>query len=203
MATLSRNGEIEGDDPMRRRTLLTAAGLSIPLSLLQRFDDALALSDEPDQPERLSDIRQRLQVARRQFDVSALPSLVAGLPGLLAVAKACAERIDTPTGWTVLAACYNLSTDVLNKVGRKPSAVITADRGVIYAQRSGDAVAMAASARAMGMMLRTSGRNEVAAQTLIRAAGRLDALGLRTARQTDVYVRLLCAAAYATAGSGA
>ncbi|GAA3416350.1 hypothetical protein GCM10018952_44240 [Streptosporangium vulgare] len=37
--------------------------------------------------------------------------------------------MDTPAGWATLASCYNLATDALNKVGRKDTALRTADRG--------------------------------------------------------------------------
>ncbi|MFC6080971.1 hypothetical protein [Sphaerisporangium aureirubrum] len=194
-------GDPEETDPMRRRTLL-AAGASIPLGLLQRLDDALAAPPDPGSPEGLPQIRQRLRDARRQYDISALASLVAGLPAMLAAAKDTAERIDTPAGWALLSACYNLTTDTLNKVDAPSSARLTADRAMLFAERSGDAVAIAASARPLGMMLRKEQRFAPAAAVVARAAGRLEATGLRHPAQAAMYVRLLCAGAYTASWSG-
>lgn len=192
----------EEADPMRRRTLLAAAGLGIPLHLLERVDDALAVLPAPDRPEGLADIKARLQGARRQYDASALAELVAGLPGMLSAARDAAERYDTPAGWALLAACYDMATNTLNKVGQKTSARITADRSMLYAERSGDAVAMAASARALGMMLRTEGRHEVAAAVMSRGVDYLEATGLRMPAQASMYIRLLCARAYTYSWGG-
>jgi hypothetical protein len=70
-----RSDTVEESDPMRRRTLLAAAGLSIPLSVIERFDDALALPSESSRDEGPAEIQDRLRHARRQFDVSALTAL--------------------------------------------------------------------------------------------------------------------------------
>jgi hypothetical protein len=203
VVTVSRHDDVdEGTDPMRRRTLLTAAGLSIPLSLLQRVDDALAVPSAPGRPEGPAEIKERLRAARRQYDMSALAALVAELPGLLAAARDTAERADTPAGWALLAGSYALATDTLDKVGRRSSARLTADRAMLYAERSGDAVAVGTAARPLGMVLRKDGRHEIAAQVVLRAAGQLDATGLRTPAQASTYMRLLCAAAYTTSWAG-
>ncbi|MEV0830928.1 MULTISPECIES: helix-turn-helix transcriptional regulator [Streptosporangiaceae] len=192
----------EREDPMRRRTMIKAVGLSVPLQLLLNLEDALAVPVEVRRPETLSEIQQRLQAGRQQFDVGALAPLLGGLPTMLAAAADTAERVDTPAGWALLAGCHNLATDTLNKVGRKNTARITADRGVLYAQRSGDPVAVAASARAMGMMLRTGGRHAAATQVVGRAADTLEVMGLRTAPQLGMYLRLMCTSAYAQSQAG-
>ncbi|MEV8635355.1 hypothetical protein AB0395_27230 [Streptosporangium sp. NPDC051023] len=203
MVTLhSRGHDDEGTDPMRRRTLLTAAGLSVPLSLLRRFDDALALPPLPDRSAEPAQIAQRLRAARRQFDVSEVTGLMAILPGLLASAQKAAEQTDTSEGWAMVSAGYALATDTLNKVGNKPSARITADRAMLYAERSEDAVAKAASARALGMMLRTQGRPDLATGVMTRGIDQLTATGLRTTAQAAMCLRLLCARAYTYAWAG-
>ncbi|MFI6510159.1 helix-turn-helix domain-containing protein [Streptosporangium sp. NPDC050855] len=192
----------EREDPMQRRTLIKAVGLSVPLHLLLNLEDALAAPAEVGRTASLAEIQQRLRTARSQFDVSALTPLLGGFPAMLAAALDTAERADTPAGWAMLAGCYNLATDTLNKVGRKETARITADRGVLYAQRSMDPVAMAASARAMGMMLRTSGRHAAATKVVERAADTLDVMGLRTASQMGMYLRLMCTSAYTKSQAG-
>jgi hypothetical protein len=192
----------EGTEPMRRRTLLTAAGLSIPLSLLQRLDDALAAPPQPDHPAEPAQIAHMLRAARQQFDASELAALIATLPGLLASSREAAERADTPTGWALVSASYNLATDTLNKVGNKPSARITADRSMLYADRSQDPVAKAAAARALGMMLRTQGRPDLATAVMSRGVDQLAATGLATTAQAAMYLRLLCARAYTYAWAG-
>jgi hypothetical protein len=195
-------GDNERENPMRRRTLIAAAGLTVPLHLLQALEDALVAPVEPGRPQRLIEIQKRLQRARSQFDASELTPLIDELRGTLSAADDAAKRENRPEGWALLASCYNLATDALHKVGRKETAHLTANRGVWCAERSGDLVAMGASARAMGMMLRTSGRHAVAAEVVGRAADRLEAAGLRTAPQAGVYVRLLCTSAYTAAGAG-
>ncbi|MFG1963060.1 hypothetical protein [Nonomuraea sp. NPDC049028] len=187
---------------MRRRTLLTAAGLSIPLSLLQRLDDALAVPPQPLRSAEPAQIAQMLRAARQRFDGSELSGLIATLPGLLASSLEAAERADTPTGWALVSAAHGLATDTLNKVGRKDSARITAERAVFYAARSGDSVATAAAARALGMMLRIQGRPDLAAAVMSRGIDQLTATGLRTTAQADMHLRLLCARAYTHAWGG-
>lgn len=195
-ATLGRyhgDGEV---DPMRRRTLLTAAGLSISLPLLHRFYDTLAVPPQSNRSAKPEEAAQLLREARRRFDASDLTGLVATLPGLLSTTQGAAERTDTPAAWALLAASYGLATDTLNKIGNKPSARIAADRGVLYAERSGDPVAQAASARALGMMLRTQGRPDLALTIMTRGVDQLEATGLRTTAQAAMYLRVLCARAY-------
>ncbi|MFI7113934.1 helix-turn-helix domain-containing protein [Nonomuraea sp. NPDC050227] len=192
----------EGTDPMRRRTLLTAAGLSIPLSLLQRLDDALAVPPQPDGMAEPAQIAQRLRSARHQFDAAELAALVAALPGLLASAREAAERADNPAGWALVSASYNLATDTLNKIGNKSSARLTADRAMLYADRSQDPVAKAASARALGMMLRTQGRPDLATAVMTNGIDQLATTGHQTTAQASMYLRLLCARAYTYAWAG-
>ena len=192
----------EGTDPMRRRTLLTAVGLSIPLAALQRVDDALAIPQQPERSAEPSQIAQQLRAARRQFDAAELTGLIATLPGLLASAREAAEHAQTPAAWALVAASYNLATEALAKVGSKDSARITAERALLYADRSEDAVAKAASERARGMMLRIHGRPDLAAAVMSRGIDQLTATGLRTTAQADMHLRLLCARAYTYAWGG-
>lgn len=200
--TLSDGSYDDEGNPMRRRTLLTAVGLSIPLAALQRFDDALAVPEHPERPAQPAQIAQQLRAARARFDAAELTALIATLPGLLASARDAAERAQAPAAWALVSASYNLATDALNKVGSKDSARITAERALLYADRSSDPVAKAASERAMGMMLRTGGRPDLAAAVMSRGIDQLEATGLRTTAQADMHLWLLCARAYTYAWGG-
>ncbi|MFI7448048.1 helix-turn-helix domain-containing protein [Nonomuraea sp. NPDC049714] len=200
--TLHDGSHDEGTDPMRRRTLLTAAGLSVPLSLLQRLDDALAVPPQADHAASPAELAQMLRSARRQFDASELTALIAALPGLLASAREAAEQADTSTRWVMVSASYNLATDTLNKIGKKPSARIAAERAMLYADRSEDPVAKAASARALGMMLRIQGRPDLATAVMSRGVDQLTTTGLRTTSEAATHLRLLCARAYTCAWAG-
>ncbi|MEU8040851.1 hypothetical protein [Streptosporangium sp. NPDC049078] len=194
-----KSSDDEKEDPMERRTLIKAAGVAgvvVPLHLLLDLEAALAVPVESSRPAALAEVQRRLQAARGQFDISSLVPLLASFPGLLSAALDAAKRMDTPAGWATLSACYNLATDVLNKVGRKDTALRTADHGVLYAQRSEDAVAQGASARAMGMMLRTTGQHDAATKVVERAADTLAVMGLRKAPQLGTYLRLMCTSAY-------
>jgi hypothetical protein len=195
-------GQDGGDDPMRRRVVLATAATTIPASLLLAFDDALDVPPEVERPEDLPQIRRRLAEARRLWEASALTALMAALPGTLAVAREAAERLDTPAAWALAAAVHDVATDLLNKIGHKPAARITADRSVMMSARSDNAVAMGASARALGMMLRTTGRFPQALRVVDGAAGRLESAGLRTPGEVGMYVRLMCTAAYTLGGAG-
>ncbi|GGL22022.1 hypothetical protein Sme01_19940 [Sphaerisporangium melleum] len=197
IVTVTAGGDTsEGEDPMRRRTLIAAAGLSVPLHLLDRLDDALALSPSPARPSGVGDVKIRLAMARRAYDAGELAVVVGGLPDLLSSAQDAAERAGTPASLALLAACYDVATEALNKIGRRPASRITADRSTACSVRSGSPVAMAASARALGIVLRHEGRPEIAERVTLQAAGRLETAGLRTPGEASMYVRMLCTCAY-------
>ncbi|MGH3811526.1 MAG: helix-turn-helix domain-containing protein, partial [Pseudonocardiaceae bacterium] len=199
-ATIGRRAE--EDDPMRRRELLAAAGLAVPSRLLTTLDDALALLPAPARVSFPSEISARLACARRRFDTSDLARLVADLPDLLAVAHEAAERDGDPAAHARLAACYDLATEALSKIGRYSSSRITADRATTCAAMSGSPIAMAASARALGIVLRHEGRQRIADQITLTAAGRLEATGLVTPAQSAAYTQMLCTCAYNAAQAG-
>ncbi len=187
---------------MRRRELLTAGGLAVPLPLLNRLDDALALLPAPVRANSPSEISAQLADARRRFDSSDLARLITDLPDLLAAAHEAAEQAGDPAGQARLAACYDLATEALSKIGRYGSGRITADRATRYAQMSGSPIAMATSARALGIVLRHEGRQRIADQITLTAAGQLEATGLVTPAQSAAYAQMLCTCAYNAAQTG-
>src|ERR1022692_2128455 len=136
----------EEDDPMRRRTLLSAGGFSVPLTLLMGLDDALALLPDANGDATSAEIRRRLARARGWFDNGDLARLAAELPGLLAIAHEAAGRGRDPVAYTQMAGCYDPATETLNKIGRYGASRITADRATACAGLSGSPIAMAAAA---------------------------------------------------------
>src|SRR6266851_187803 len=184
------------DDSMRRRTLLSAAGLTVPLTLLTGLDDALALLPAASGDAAPAGIAHRLARARVWFDNGDLARLIASFPALLAIAHEAAGRRGDPGAYMRLAACYDLAAETLNKIGRYEASRITADRATTCAALSGSPIAMAAAARSLGIVLRHEGRQEIAGRVTLEAAGRLEATGLTQPAQSAAYAQMLCTCAY-------
>ena len=176
----------ETDDPMRRRTLMTAGLTAVPLALLTGLDDALAVLPEPKSPLTPAQIIARLSRARRQFDSGDLTRLIAELPDLLAAANHTAEDTSAPERYALLAGCYDLATETLNKIGSYQASRITADRATAAAKLSGSPVAMAAAARSLSMVLCHEDRRQLADRVTHAAA----------------YAQLLATCAYTAAQAG-
>ncbi|GAA3070662.1 helix-turn-helix domain-containing protein [Streptosporangium carneum] len=196
----------DGGDPMRRRALLTnlavaGAAAAVP-DLLSRVDDALAVLPTPSAPALPEQIASRLAQARASFDAGDLGRLVAGLPDLLALAHEAAETHATATAYAQAAACYDLATDALLKVGRHEASRITADRAVMLAGLSGAPISMAASARSLSMVLRHEGRREIADRLILQAVNRVEAAGLDVPAHAAAYAQMLCTCAYTAAQVG-
>lgn len=122
------------EDPMRRRTLLAAAGLTAPAALLSGVNDALA--SMPDPTGSPVPLELRITTARGYFDAGQHSKLLKALPGLLADARQAAQsRQDI--GLARLSACYSLTSQVLTKIGKYDQSRLSADRATIYADLSG------------------------------------------------------------------
>ncbi|TYB63285.1 helix-turn-helix transcriptional regulator [Nonomuraea sp. PA05] len=188
------------DDPMRRRTLFTAAATAVPAALLARIEDALAVI--PSAPARPLTLTARLAHATRLFDRGELAPLVADLPDLLAVAHENTEQERTPDAFIRAAACYGLATEALSKAGRQASSRLAADRAVMFARLSGSPTSVALAARCLGVVLRHEGRHALADQVVLESAGHLEATGLTRASELAVYGQVLCSAAYTAAQHG-
>lgn len=191
----------ERDDSMHRRELL-AAGLAIPFSLLARIDDALALLPAPAAAATASVVKARLARAQMRYDAGDLPRLIAELPDLIATAHQAAEHSQDSIAYARLAACYDLATEALNKIGAYTSSRITADRATSYAAVSGSPIAVATAARSLSIVLRHQDRHGIADHVILDAASRLEATGLTTPQQLAVYARMLCTCAYNAAQAG-
>lgn len=192
------------EDPMKRRFLL-AAGLAVPVTTLDRLDEALALLPAPASAPTADRLTAQYRQARAQFNHGAHAELIEALPDLLssaeARAKACADQGEA-AGYARLAACYDLATETLSKLGHYDASRITADRSTTYARISGDPLAGAASARAFSIVLRHAGRAVTAQRVTLHAAAQVETTGLATPAQARVFAQMLCTAAYAAAEAG-
>ncbi|MFY4721542.1 helix-turn-helix domain-containing protein [Streptomyces sp. LaBMicrA B280] len=186
------------EDPMRRRTLLTATAAAGPAALLMGLDDALADTPAPPGAGPMDD---RLTGARTLYDQGAHARLLAVLPGLLADAHHAAgsrRGLDRAR----LSAVYSLASAVLIKLGSYDRARLTADRARTWAEISGSPLAAAAAARELAIVLRHQDQNSAAQRLMSSAADGLEATGLRSDATTAAYAQMLCTLAYTAARAG-
>ncbi|SDP61709.1 Helix-turn-helix domain-containing protein [Streptomyces sp. cf386] len=186
------------EDPMRRRTLLTATAAAGPAALLMGLDDALA--DTP-APPGAGPLDGRLASARALYDQGAHTRLLAALPGLIADAHhAAASRRSLDQAR--LSAVHNLASAVLIKLGSYDRARLTADRARTWAEISGSPLAAAAAARELAIVLRHQDQHDTAQRLMSSTATDLEATGLRTDATAAAYAQMLCTLAYTAARGG-
>ncbi|WP_328349194.1 helix-turn-helix domain-containing protein [Streptomyces sp. NBC_00445] len=186
------------EDPMRRRTLLTATAAAGPAALLMGLDDALASTPAPTGAGPLD---SRLAGARALYDKGAHAPLLAGLPDLIADAHSAAasrQSLDQAR----LSAVYSLASAVLLKLGSYDRARLTADRARTWAEVSGSPLAAAAAARELAIVLRHQEHHGAAQRLMSSAAADLEATGLRTDATAAAYAQMLCTLAYTAARGG-
>ncbi|MGW2911277.1 helix-turn-helix domain-containing protein [Streptomyces asoensis] len=188
------------EDPMRRRTLLTATAAAGPAALLMSLDDALAGTPAPSGAGPLDG---RLTNARALYDQGAHTRLLAALPGLIADAHHAAashRNLDHAR----LSAVYSLASAVLIKLGSYHRARLTADRARTWAQISGSplAAAAAAAARELAIVLRHQDQHSAAQRLMSSASEGLETSGLRTDAAAAAYAQMLCTLAYTAARTG-
>ncbi|MFV8133209.1 helix-turn-helix domain-containing protein [Streptomyces syringium] len=184
------------EDPLRRRTLLAAAGVAAPLQLLTGIDDALAAIPAPRTPP--APLPPRLTRAQSLFDSGRHAQLLEALPALLADAHA-ATRTRAEAAYTTLSACYALASRVLTKIGHYDRSRLTADRALTYADLSGDAITTAAASRELSIVLRHQGQPEAAQRLVDHALATVDRTGLADQSQATAYAQMLCTTAYTAA----
>ncbi|MET7711691.1 helix-turn-helix transcriptional regulator [Streptomyces sp. NPDC005407] len=187
------------EDPMRRRTLLAAAGLAAPVSLLTSLDDALAIMPDPTGSPVPFD--SRLAAARSYFDAGQNATLLKALPGLLADAHAAADGRQE-IAFARLSATYSLAAQGLIKIGRYDQARLTADRATVYAQLSGSPLVSAAAARELSIVLRHQDQPAAAQRNILLAVARVEATGLNNEAQASAYAQMLSTTAYTEARAG-
>lgn len=187
----------EEADPMRRRTLLAAAGLAGPATLLSSLDDALAVTPDPTgSPVPLD---ARLAAARATFDAGRHTAFLQGLPGLLGDLHHDVRSRGTDHAHARLSACYGLATAALIKIGRYPQARLTADRASTHAELSGSPLVAASAARELSIVLRHQDQSPAAQRLVHQALRGVERTGLRTDAQASAYAQMLCTTAYTVA----
>ncbi|WP_031102523.1 helix-turn-helix domain-containing protein [Streptomyces sp. NRRL S-146] len=190
----------EEDDPMRRRTLLAAAGLAAPASLLAGVSDALAsIPDPTGSPVPLD---SRLAAARGLFDAGQNSKLLRALPGLLADASHAASPAHEEIALARLSTAYSLASRVLTKVGNYDDSRLAADRATLYAEWSGSPLAAAAAARELSIVLRHQDQPAAAERHILDAVAKVEETGLRTDAQRSAYAQMLCTTSYTAARAG-
>ncbi|MYS80020.1 helix-turn-helix domain-containing protein [Embleya scabrispora] len=193
----------EEDDSMRRRRLLTASLAAVPVTMLGGVDQALASIPTRSSPTTGGDVLARLRCAHGWYDSGDHARLVAALPELLAAGHTHADTAPGDQGaFARLAACYDLATEMLSKIGHYQRARTAADRATVYAHQSGSPLAAASSARMLSIVLRHQGQEATAQRVTLDAAARVEGTGLTTPEQAAAYAQMLCTAAYTCAGAG-
>lgn len=144
----------------------------------------------------------RLAASQALFGRAQYTALITGLPDLLATAHELADTSAQPAAQAISAACYDLATHALNKIGRHAASRLTADRAMTYARRADSPLALAMASRALSIVLRHEGRPHIAHRITLDAIGVVQATGLSTVAQRAVLTQTLCTAAYSAAASG-
>lgn len=187
----------QGDDPMRRRTVLA----TVPAGLLIRLDHALAVSGQPTTAAHTVGVAAQYRRARQLFDAGQLAQLIDAMPDLLATAHAATATHD-PVAYAQLTACYTLASETLNKAGAHEASRLTADRAVIFADLAESPLSRTVAARALGIVLRHQGDHALADDVALNAAAALEATGLPTPEHAGTYALALCTCAYNAATAG-
>ncbi|KOG75030.1 MULTISPECIES: helix-turn-helix transcriptional regulator [Streptomyces] len=196
---VSLDGPQVEEDPMRRRTLLAAAGLAAPAQFLIGVD--VALAGVPDPSGSAAPLDQRLARARGLFDAGRHARLLEALPGLLGDAHV-AARSRQELALARVSTTYSLLAQVLTKIGRYEQSRQAADRAIVYADLSGSPLAAAAAAREMSIVLRHQDQPAASQRLILKAAAQVEAAGLTNSAQTSAYAQMLCTQAYSAARAG-
>lgn len=187
----------QGDDPMRRRTVLA----TVSAGLLTRLDHALALPGHPTSTAQTAGAAAQYRRARHLFDAGRLAQLIDAMPDLLATAHA-ATSSHNPAAYAHLTACYTLASETLNKAGAHEASRLTADRAVIFADLAESPLSRTVAARALGIVLRHQGDHALADEVALNATTALEATGLPTPEHAATYALALCTCAYNAATAG-
>ncbi|MFI2235169.1 helix-turn-helix transcriptional regulator [Streptomyces chrestomyceticus] len=196
---VARDGPQVEEGPMRRRTLLAAAGLAAPAQFLIGVD--VALAGVPDPSGLAAPLDQRLAHARGLFDAGRHARLLEALPGLLGDAHVAARSRQEPA-LARLSTTYSLLAQVLTKIGRYEQSRQAADRATLHADLSGSPLAAAAAAREMSIVLRHQDQPAAAQRLILKATAQVEATGLTSSAQTSAYAQMLCTQAYSAARAG-
>ncbi|GAA0919004.1 helix-turn-helix domain-containing protein [Virgisporangium aurantiacum] len=209
---------VEGDDPVRRRDLLTgltataavstwpwpAAGASSANAEVT-LDALLTAASVDAQPAPTVELTRALTAAQTAFTKCRYNDLAVRLPQLIAVTTA---SQNTATGTqrdnaaTVLAGAYQLASELCIKLNDDALGWVLADRAMTVAQVSGRADSIASSTRTVAIAMRRAGHQDAAIDLLTRAAHGLDLRHRPPDGALAAYGSLLCTAAYSSAQRG-
>jgi transcriptional regulator with XRE-family HTH domain len=216
-------GREDGDDPVRRRELLThaaglagAAALGLPTQALAATDDrtgigpasldeALYPSSPTAQPVPLSTLHTAVARARSCFQAARYDHLHQGLPALITAATATLDHANTherTQASGLLADTYIVASQFMVKLNDDHLAWATADRAVQAAQTSGDPLLLADARRAVATAMRRTGRTDSAQDLLLATAHQIEPHGDASPEQLSMYGTLLQVAAYTAAVQG-
>jgi transcriptional regulator with XRE-family HTH domain len=192
----------ERDRDIVRRQFLTLAGLTVPLRALAALDDALVVLPPTNRPVSCRDVTHGLATGRVLFDKDQHGQLVTALPDVLATAHQYIATTDRPLAWAPVASCYVLATHILSKLGRLPSSMVAADRGIHSARKTESPIAIATATCVLSMVLCNDDRAVLAQQITLDAIDAIQKAGLTSLEERIVLVQMLCSAAYAAAQAG-
>jgi transcriptional regulator with XRE-family HTH domain len=211
----------DGDDPVRRRELLTgAAGLaaagalglphaaraSRPPDLANGIENLLyghGLADA--EPVALARLHTATGQVRALFQAARYDQLSAELPNLIATATATrdhAEADERLAAEALLADAYIVASGFMVKLNDDHLAWATADRAAQAAAASGDVLTLADARRGVATVMRRTGRPDRARALLIHAADQIVPTGTAAPEQVSMYGTLLQVASYTAAVDG-
>ena len=209
----------EEADPMRRRTLLagltSVTGTAVvggplpgaaadPVRALE--DVLLAPATTSGIPVAMPQLRRDVATAHSVFQAGRYIEVATRLPILLS--SAMATRAEMVSGDEIaevssqFAEIYLLASELMVKFGRDHLAWTTADRALQAADVSGDILTQAGARRAWAIVLRRSGRAELAQRVITDAAAALQPDLGNGPEYLSVYGSLLSTAAYTAAIDG-
>ena len=206
----------EGEDEVRRRAFLVAAGAAIlsaeqplakagassPLSvqsLTQRIEQAL-IHPERGQVLDPTVLPEALTAARVDYRATRYLSLAGRLASLVASAEAHADESPGPQAHTLLTDVYNAIANLLFKLPASGLEWMAIDRALRAARLTNDPLRVAESRRVLSTAYRRAGRPKEALDICTNAADHL-----RQAGGTEYEMRVaevLCTASYCAAKAG-
>ncbi|MFF5992894.1 helix-turn-helix domain-containing protein [Prauserella flavalba] len=217
----------EGDDPVRRRAFLLAAGGSLVAAgtavaspnalaegmevdpaafLAQRLDGILlgtTTTAGPARPAPISTLQTVLTTARTDFRACRYVDLAARLPELITTAEATHQQTGDPAAAGLVAQAYNLATRALIKLEASGLEWVSADRALRAATGADDPLALAEAQRLLGSVCRRAGHHDRAQTLTLTAADQLDLGGKAPdPRHLALHGVLMCSAGYAAARAG-
>jgi transcriptional regulator with XRE-family HTH domain len=211
----------DGDEPVRRRELLTgAAGLAAASTLglptatraARPQHPAAALEDllyghglNGAAPTSLTTLRGETAKARGLFQAARYDQLAADLPRLIATTTATRDYLDGDrrlAAEALLADAYIVASSFMIKLSDDQLGWAMADRAAQAATASGDVLATADARRSVATMMRRTGRADKANALLIAAADDIAPTRHTSPERLSLYGTLLQTAAYTAAVDG-